>query len=357
MIVLPEAFARVTVDREGAAGSARLGSPLSALPATVREVAERWDCTADGELLYGGVGIVIPVLRKTTEPAVLKVSFPHLENRFEPDALSAWGGRGAGPAARAGRRPVRHAPGAGAPHDAGPGRGGRRGGGYRGERQPSPRRPRRTAPASRQGRRVGGATTPGRSGLPERSAVPDGAGRDGDGARTRALPAGHPHPRRPEHAEHPFVGVVDSGVREEVPGLRHGVADRREEVAPSLLRVGCGEAISYSIFFGGRGTGSPSWRPPRLRTLHGLIVVEPLQTGAAAAEPGHIHAGETAVEQVRAVWIPFSLCLRMRTSAGRSAITQFAVARRSSDHTPSTGFNTGARAGSWNAAATPCSPR
>ncbi|MFD6181995.1 aminoglycoside phosphotransferase family protein [Streptomyces goshikiensis] len=91
MIVLPEAFVRVTVDREGPAGSAW----LSGLPAIVREVAERWDCTADGELLYGGVGIVVPVLRKTTEPAVLKVSFPHPENRFEPDALSAWGGRGA----------------------------------------------------------------------------------------------------------------------------------------------------------------------------------------------------------------------------------------------------------------------
>ncbi|MER0477257.1 aminoglycoside phosphotransferase family protein [Streptomyces sp. Edi2] len=91
MIVLPEAFVRVTVDREGAAGSAW----LSTLPAAVREVAERWDCTADGDLLYGGVGIVVPVLRKMTEPAVLKVSFPHPENRFEPDALSAWGGRGA----------------------------------------------------------------------------------------------------------------------------------------------------------------------------------------------------------------------------------------------------------------------
>lgn len=82
---------RVTVDREGPAGSAW----LSALPAIVSEVAERWACTPDGEPLYGGVGIVVPVLRKTTEPAVLKVSFPHPENRYEPDALLAWGGRGA----------------------------------------------------------------------------------------------------------------------------------------------------------------------------------------------------------------------------------------------------------------------
>ncbi|MFJ9942846.1 aminoglycoside phosphotransferase family protein [Streptomyces erythrochromogenes] len=91
MIALPEAFVRVTVDREGPAGSAW----LSALPATLREVAERWECTPDGEPMYGGVGIVVPVLRERTGPAVLKVSFPHPENRFEPDALLAWGGRGA----------------------------------------------------------------------------------------------------------------------------------------------------------------------------------------------------------------------------------------------------------------------
>lgn len=162
------------------------------------------DCTSDGDPLYGGVGIVVPVLRKTTEPAVLKVSF------LIP---------------RTGSSRTRSRPGAGAerscctcgtttgspcswrraPHDAGRGRAGRRGGGDRGERLPSPRRPRacRAAPASRPGRRVGRATTPGRPGLPRCSAVLDGAGRDGDGARARAPPAGHPHPRRLERAEHP----------------------------------------------------------------------------------------------------------------------------------------------------------
>ncbi|WP_405749468.1 aminoglycoside phosphotransferase family protein [Streptomyces sp. NBC_01411] len=91
MIELPEAFVRVTVDREGPAASAWLAE----LPATVRELVERWDCTVDGEVLYGGVGIVVPVLRTTCGPAVLKVSFPHPENRHEPNALTAWGGRGA----------------------------------------------------------------------------------------------------------------------------------------------------------------------------------------------------------------------------------------------------------------------
>ncbi|MFH7595582.1 aminoglycoside phosphotransferase family protein [Streptomyces racemochromogenes] len=91
MIVLPEAFVRVTVDREGPAGSAWLAT----LPATVRELAERWDCTPDGDPLYGGVGIVVPMLRKSAGPVVLKVSFPHPENRSEPDALAVWGGRGA----------------------------------------------------------------------------------------------------------------------------------------------------------------------------------------------------------------------------------------------------------------------
>ncbi|MEU9167660.1 aminoglycoside phosphotransferase family protein [Streptomyces sp. NPDC048420] len=91
MIRTPDEFARVTIAREGDEGAAWLDE----LPLIVKELAVRWDCAPDGEVMYGGVGIVVPVLRKATEPAVLKMSFPHAENRFEPDALAAWGGRGA----------------------------------------------------------------------------------------------------------------------------------------------------------------------------------------------------------------------------------------------------------------------
>uniref|UniRef100_UPI003F491369 aminoglycoside phosphotransferase family protein n=1 Tax=Streptomyces chartreusis TaxID=1969 RepID=UPI003F491369 len=91
MIRIPEVFVRATIAREGDAGT----EWLAELPAIVRDMSERWDCTPDGDAMYGGIGIVVPLLRKTGESAVLKLSFPHPENRFEPDALAAWGGRGA----------------------------------------------------------------------------------------------------------------------------------------------------------------------------------------------------------------------------------------------------------------------
>lgn len=39
--------------------------------------------------------IVVPVRRRDGGDAVLKVSFPHPGNRYEPDAFEAWAGRGA----------------------------------------------------------------------------------------------------------------------------------------------------------------------------------------------------------------------------------------------------------------------
>jgi streptomycin 6-kinase len=91
LICLPEEFVRSTIAREGELGAAWLAE----LPAIVDELLASWDCESDGEVMHGGVGIVVPVVRKSSEPAVLKVSFPHLGNRYEPDAFAAWGGRGA----------------------------------------------------------------------------------------------------------------------------------------------------------------------------------------------------------------------------------------------------------------------
>ncbi|MEU3223699.1 aminoglycoside phosphotransferase family protein [Streptomyces sp. NPDC006976] len=91
MIVIPEEFARTTVAREGGAGSAWLGE----LPGIVAELTGRWGCVPDGGVMYGGVGLIVPVRRPGTPPAVLKVSFPHPGNDHEPDAFVAWGGRGA----------------------------------------------------------------------------------------------------------------------------------------------------------------------------------------------------------------------------------------------------------------------
>ncbi|MEW2045638.1 aminoglycoside phosphotransferase family protein [Streptomyces sp. NPDC005476] len=91
MIGVPEAFARGTVEREGEPGAAWLAE----LPRTVDELLGRWGCVPDGEVVHGGVGVIVPVRRRGEGPAVLKVSFPHPGNVHEPDAFAAWGGRGA----------------------------------------------------------------------------------------------------------------------------------------------------------------------------------------------------------------------------------------------------------------------
>ncbi|MFG2823753.1 aminoglycoside phosphotransferase family protein [Kitasatospora sp. NPDC048365] len=90
MVPVPEEFTRTTVGREGPAGAAWLAE----LPALVDRLLLRWDCAPDGEVLHGGVGLVVPV-RSAHGPAAIKVSFPHPGNVHEPDALQAWGGDGA----------------------------------------------------------------------------------------------------------------------------------------------------------------------------------------------------------------------------------------------------------------------
>ncbi|MFD7891891.1 aminoglycoside phosphotransferase family protein [Streptomyces albidoflavus] len=92
MIPLPPEFVRTTVAREGDTGAAW----LAGLPATVAELLERWECVPEGEVLHGGVGLVVPVRRAAGgAPGVIKVSFPHSGNVHEPDAFTVWGGHGA----------------------------------------------------------------------------------------------------------------------------------------------------------------------------------------------------------------------------------------------------------------------
>jgi streptomycin 6-kinase len=85
--VIPAEFARATVEREGAAGQAWLDE----LPGIVEDLLDRWSLRRDGDVLHGQVGVVVPVVGN----AVLKVSFPHPGNDFEPHAFETWGGRGA----------------------------------------------------------------------------------------------------------------------------------------------------------------------------------------------------------------------------------------------------------------------
>ncbi|MFJ3905006.1 aminoglycoside phosphotransferase family protein [Streptomyces sp. NPDC090025] len=91
MTALPQEFVRSTVDREGDAGAAWLAE----LPGIVADLLDRWGCVPDGTVMHGGVGVIVPVRRRTGESAVLKVSFPHPGNVHEPDAFAAWRGRGA----------------------------------------------------------------------------------------------------------------------------------------------------------------------------------------------------------------------------------------------------------------------
>ncbi|AEW99569.1 aminoglycoside phosphotransferase family protein [Streptantibioticus cattleyicolor] len=90
MIVIPEAFARSTVEREGEPGA----DWLAALPGIVETLLDRWGCVPDGDMTHGGVGIVVPV-RRAGVGAVLKVSFPHPGNVHEPEAFAVWDGHGA----------------------------------------------------------------------------------------------------------------------------------------------------------------------------------------------------------------------------------------------------------------------
>ena len=91
MIDVPETVVRATVAREGAAGA----EGRTELPATVHDLVSRWECVPDGAVMHGGVGIIVPVRRRSGEAAVVKVSFPHPGNVQEPNAFAAWDGRGA----------------------------------------------------------------------------------------------------------------------------------------------------------------------------------------------------------------------------------------------------------------------
>ncbi|KDN87266.1 aminoglycoside/hydroxyurea antibiotic resistance kinase [Kitasatospora cheerisanensis KCTC 2395] len=65
------------------------------MPGLVEALLEQWECRPDGAATHGQVGLVLPVRDAEGAAAVLKVSFPHPGNVHEPDAYTAWGGRGA----------------------------------------------------------------------------------------------------------------------------------------------------------------------------------------------------------------------------------------------------------------------
>lgn len=90
MFVVPEAFAKSTIAREGEAGRRWLAD----LPRLVTELCQRWGLMLDGPAMHGYLGVVVPV-RRGAEPCVLKVSWHDESNTDEALALTAWNGSGA----------------------------------------------------------------------------------------------------------------------------------------------------------------------------------------------------------------------------------------------------------------------
>jgi streptomycin 6-kinase len=88
--VIPTAFAEQTIAREGAPGR----TWIERLPGLTEHHLGRWRCTPTGAVLHGQVALIVPALRDGAR-VVLKLSFPHPGNRFEPSALAAWAGLGA----------------------------------------------------------------------------------------------------------------------------------------------------------------------------------------------------------------------------------------------------------------------
>lgn len=68
---------------------------LRALPGLVESLLHDWRLSIDGTSRHGECALVVPVRRRTGEPAALKVTWPHAEARDEHLALRAWDGRGA----------------------------------------------------------------------------------------------------------------------------------------------------------------------------------------------------------------------------------------------------------------------
>ncbi len=67
---------------------------LRRAPAIVAEHLDAWDLRVDGPVRHGECALVVPV-RRGSEPAALKVSWPHPEARHEHLALRHWDGAGA----------------------------------------------------------------------------------------------------------------------------------------------------------------------------------------------------------------------------------------------------------------------
>jgi len=68
---------------------------LLQLPRLVEASLAEWDLTLDGASMHGTCALVVPVRLDDSSPAVLKVTWPHVDAEHEHLALQHWAGHGA----------------------------------------------------------------------------------------------------------------------------------------------------------------------------------------------------------------------------------------------------------------------
>jgi streptomycin 6-kinase len=89
-VQVPDAFARSTVEREGAAGRRWIDS----LPAIAAELVERWGLVVRDAPRHGYVALVVPVTRDG-DPLALRIGWLDASSRQEALVLRHWDGDGA----------------------------------------------------------------------------------------------------------------------------------------------------------------------------------------------------------------------------------------------------------------------
>lgn len=90
LITIPQEFATATILREGDVGRKWIRD----LPERIGSLCHHWGLKIDGPIMYGYLGLVIPV-KCGEEPCALKVSWIDEATAEEPMALKAWNGQGA----------------------------------------------------------------------------------------------------------------------------------------------------------------------------------------------------------------------------------------------------------------------
>ena len=90
MLVIPEAFRKATLKREGDAGR----DWLESLAERFMHLMQLWQLEPDGELVAHSLSVVVPV-RQAATPMILKFAWPDEAAKYEALALKFWQGRGA----------------------------------------------------------------------------------------------------------------------------------------------------------------------------------------------------------------------------------------------------------------------